>query len=273
MSIPANSDIRLTIAVLTDNLSCDLQATLASVREAADELLVIDCGANVNTATIAKAAGARHVSHVWKEDFAAVRNATLAAAAGQWVLFVDAGEVLPQDQIASLRALLALDHDRRQAYLLYIQLSPASAQGIAERTAQLRLIPNLPGVRFVGRVRETPAASLIALGVGMQLSSVALHRGSPWHDPQSKRERARRDLKLLDKEMPEKGQQPRLLNALAECHATLGNPHAARQYYSLALRHSVRGSTEMLEAYFGLLTSIDNPHHEERMSACLGRYR
>jgi tetratricopeptide (TPR) repeat protein len=78
-----------------------------------------------------------------------------------------------------------------------------------------------------------------------------------------------RDLHLLDLEMPKHGQQPRLLNALAECHAMLANPQAAREYYGVALRHAERGSTDMLEAYYGLLTSIDNARHEERMQTCL----
>jgi tetratricopeptide (TPR) repeat protein len=235
------------------------------VREAADELIVIDTGSTDAIRQAAKAAGARLVSHVWTSDFAAARNAALAAAKGEWVLFVDAGEQLAADQIGTLRALLALDHDRRQAYLVYIQIPPADPQGAPERIAQLRLLPHLPGMRFVGRVRETPAASLAALGLNLQISHITLHRGAGEHEPKRKRARALRDMHLLDLEMPEKGQQPRLLNALAECQATLANPHAARQYYSLALRYAARGSTEMLEAYYGLLTTIDNPRHQERI--------
>lgn len=261
----ATPDIRLTIAVLAIDNAGELPATLASVREAADEVIVIDTSATDTIRQAAKAAGARIISHVWTSDFGAARNAALAAARGEWVLFVDAGEQLPADQIGALRALLALDHDRRQAYLVYIQVPPSDPLGAAERIAQLRLVPHLPGMRFVGRVRETPAPSLAALGLNPQVSHICLHRGASEHDQKRKRARALRDLHLLDLEMPEKGQQPRLLNALAECHATLANPHAARQYYGLALRHATRGSTEMLEAYYGLLTTIDNPRHEERM--------
>jgi tetratricopeptide (TPR) repeat protein len=135
--------------------------------------------------------------------------------------------------------------------------------------ARLRLLPNLPGIRFVGRVQETPIQSLAALERTVQLSNLTLHRGIREHDPQHKRERALRDLRLLDQEILAHGQQPRLLNALAECHAVLENPQAARKYYSVAVRSAAGGSTEMLEAYYGLLTSIDNSQHDERMQTCL----
>jgi tetratricopeptide (TPR) repeat protein len=269
MSIDTAPHVRLTVAVSAVDKASELAGTLASVHEAADEVIVLDTGLADEARQAARAAGARIVPHIWTSDFAAARNAALAAAKGEWVLFVDAGEELPADQIAALRALLVLDHNRQQAYLVYIQVPPATPQGAAQRIAQLRLIPNLPGMRFIGRVRETPAVSLAALGLTAQASNLTLHRGPAEHDPQRKRARALRDLHLLDLEMPEKGQQPRLLNALAECHATLANPHAARQYYSLALRHAAQGSTEMLEAYYGLLTSIDNPQHEQRIATCI----
>jgi tetratricopeptide (TPR) repeat protein len=269
MSNQTSTEIRLTIAVLSIDNATELPATLASAREAADELIVVDTTSSEAIRRAAKATGARIVSHVWTSDFAAARNAALAAARGQWVLFVDAGEQLAAEQIGSLRALLALDYGQRQAYLVYIQAPPADPHGAAERIAQHRLVPCVPGMRYIGRVRETPVHSLAALGLQSQLSHITLHRGAGEHDPQRKRDRALRDLHLLDLEMPEKGQQPRLLNALAECHATLANPHAARQYYSLALRHATRGSTEMLEAYYGLLTTIDNSRHQERMDTAL----
>lgn len=269
MSTIATPGIRLTVAVLAADKSADLAATLASVRDAADELLVIDTGLLPAAAAAAQAAGAKIVQHIWTHDFAAARNAALATAKGDWILFVDAGEQLAAEQFGALRALLALDHDRRNAFLVYVQLPAALPRGAAERIAQMRLIPNLPGMRYMGRVRETPLASLAALGLTAQISNLMLLRSAAEHDPPRKRARALRDLHLLDLEMPEKGQQPRLLNALAECHMLLRNPHAARQYYSLALRYSAGGSTDMLEAYYGLLTTIDNTQHQERMETCL----
>ncbi len=263
------SDTRLTAVILAGDDAAELSATLLSVREAAEELLVIDTGGFPSAAKIAQESGAKIVRHAWSDDFAAARNAGLAVAKSKWVLCVDAGERLPQEQIGVLRTVMALDHDRRQAYLVYTQLPPATSEGAVERVARLRLLPNLPGVRFAGRVRRTPGPSMAALGLSPQVCSVTLQRGPREHDPQFKRQRARRDLRLLDLEIPQKGQQPRLLNALAECHATLENPQAAQQYYRLALRHAERGSTDMLEAYYGLLTSIDNARHEERMQTCL----
>ena len=260
---------RLSVAMIVGQQPVNLAATLQCIGKLADELLIVDVGCGERTLEAARRRGARIVQHAWQDDFSAVRNAGQAAAQGDWVLWLEAGERISSAGVEELRNFVDCQAGRDKAYLLYLEAPPHAPQGAAERVARIRLIPNLPGARFVGRVRETVRASLLAQGLTLELLPITIQQAAHENDPEFKRTRARAELRLLDQDLPERGQQPELLNALGECHAALDNQQAAAQYFRQTLRAAGAGSTEMLEAYYGLLTTFALDQHEERLAVCL----
>ena len=71
-----------------------------------DEIVVVDGGSSDRTVEIARAAGARVVSHEWR-GFGAQRNVALDHATGDWVLEVDADERVSGELRAEIEAFLA----------------------------------------------------------------------------------------------------------------------------------------------------------------------
>jgi tetratricopeptide (TPR) repeat protein len=67
---------------------------LASVQGVVDEIVVLDTGSTDQTVAIAKAHGARVYESEWLNDFAIARNQALQYVQGEWVLVLDADEVL-----------------------------------------------------------------------------------------------------------------------------------------------------------------------------------
>ncbi|MFP5501309.1 MAG: glycosyltransferase, partial [Candidatus Sericytochromatia bacterium] len=86
-------------------------------------------------------------------DEAAGRNAGLAAASGDWVLALDAGETLEVTAPEAFRA--AFRHPDRLAYAL-----PEGEAGVPA----LRLMPRLEGLAYAGRFRAAAEHSLEHLG-------------------------------------------------------------------------------------------------------------
>jgi len=78
---------------------------LTSVAPWVDEMVVCDTGSSDGTVALATRLGARVVRAAWREDFAAARNEAMAHATGDWVLSLDADEVLAADAGPRLRAL------------------------------------------------------------------------------------------------------------------------------------------------------------------------
>jgi tetratricopeptide (TPR) repeat protein len=85
---------RLSLCLIVRDEEEMLPACLASVRGAVDEIVAADTGSTDGTRALLVAAGARVVDFPWCDDFAAARNAALAAATGEHVLVLDADERL-----------------------------------------------------------------------------------------------------------------------------------------------------------------------------------
>ncbi len=87
----------LTVAVLTLNEAKKISACLASV-SFADEIIVIDSGSTDQTVALAKAASAQVQVHVYADwqGFAVQRNRQLAHSSCEYILFLDADELVTE---------------------------------------------------------------------------------------------------------------------------------------------------------------------------------
>lgn len=67
---------------------------IASARPVVDEVVVVDTGSTDRTVTVARAAGARVIEAEWPGDLGAAHDLPLGHARGDWILALDADEVL-----------------------------------------------------------------------------------------------------------------------------------------------------------------------------------
>ena len=263
---------RLSAAMIVRDEEHVLATTIESVRAIADEILVLDTGSIDQTPTIASQLGASVSRTLWNGDFSAARNRLLGEATGDWILWLDAGERLTAESAGELRAFLDREADRGNVYLLMIETPAAEPGASPEQAARLRLMPNHPDLRFAGRVRETLEPSIEAAGLAIGAAPGRIVRHRRVHDPQRKARNAQRDLKLIALEASEsEGPKPRLLVALGEASSDLDDRPTARRAFLQAVRHAPRGSTEMLEAYYGLLSTFDGDERQRdrQVALCL----
>jgi glycosyltransferase involved in cell wall biosynthesis len=98
---------RLSLCMIVRNEEKRLGRCLASAMPWVGEAIVVDTGSTDGTIAIAEAAGARVLRFAWRDDFALARNHALAAATREWVLVLDADEVLHVDDAAAWARALA----------------------------------------------------------------------------------------------------------------------------------------------------------------------
>ncbi|MCB9527433.1 MAG: glycosyltransferase family 2 protein [Myxococcales bacterium] len=130
-----------------------LPGCLASLAGLADELVVVDTGSADRTVEIARAHGARVERFTWIDDFAAARNASLAAARGDWILVIDADERLAPGAADAIRAVMAAPAPPRTAWMPLIQSVDAHG-AILGADHMPRLWRRDPALRFAGRIHE-----------------------------------------------------------------------------------------------------------------------
>lgn len=266
----SNSNRGLCVALIARNASRQIHETLESVREIASEIILLDTGSTDTTPEAAALGGARVVRHLWEDNFSAARNALLPHVRSPWILWLDAGETLLPDDAILLQQFVQQYADDSHAYYLRIATPPAAGQIGGEQIARLRLHPNRPGLIFHGRVRESLQRSLGAFNIGVEHLPLTIQRGPLEHDPRVKADRAQRNIRLADLQITQRGPTAEMLNCLGEALQTLGDPARAIQHYRRAQELASANSTEMLEAYYGLLTCLTGPDSAtEQMQLCL----
>jgi len=89
--------------MIVKNEEASLPQALSSVKEVVDEMIILDTGSTDRTAEIAKEFGASVYHFEWCNDFSAARNEALKYVQGQWVLVLDADEVLTPEIVPEMK--------------------------------------------------------------------------------------------------------------------------------------------------------------------------
>lgn len=99
----------LTLCMIVKNEEVTLPQTLASVKDVVDEMVVLDTGSGDRTCEIAREFGAKVYHFEWCDDFAAARNECLKYATGNWILVLDADEVLVPEIVPLIKQVIQGD--------------------------------------------------------------------------------------------------------------------------------------------------------------------
>src|SRR5215510_2269675 len=95
----------LSVCIITLNEEANIGRTLKSVKDIADEILLVDSGSTDATVSIAQSFGAKVFVEPWK-GFARQKNSALAKTGCDWILSLDADEEVSPELAADIKALL-----------------------------------------------------------------------------------------------------------------------------------------------------------------------
>ncbi len=91
-----------------------LERCLTQAKELADEIIIVDTGSQDRTKEIAGRFADRVEDFVWRDDFAAARNAAFELATGDFCMWLDADDVIPEEErkkFLEVKRRLGLDTD------------------------------------------------------------------------------------------------------------------------------------------------------------------
>ena len=95
--------MKLCLCTIVKNEAQTLPACLRSAQDVVDDMVVLDTGSSDRTPEVAQEYGARVYHFDWVNDFAAARNQSLRYATGDWILVLDADEVLVPEIVPILK--------------------------------------------------------------------------------------------------------------------------------------------------------------------------
>ena len=154
----------VSLCMIVRDAAQNLALCLDSVKNAVDEIIIVDTGSCDNTVEIAKKYTDKVYFFKWCDDFAKARNASLRRATKDWVLVLDDDEVLTRDTARKIKKYLAKEPKNKNAYTMWIyecrredaekeirQKKPYKGWDVHQHS---RLFRNHRGLKYKNRLHE-----------------------------------------------------------------------------------------------------------------------
>jgi GT2 family glycosyltransferase/MoaA/NifB/PqqE/SkfB family radical SAM enzyme/Flp pilus assembly protein TadD len=255
---------RISLGMIVKDEENDLPRCLRSVKPVVDEMIVVDTGSADRTKDIATAFGAKVFEFPWENDFSAPRNVSIAQAKGDWILALDADEVISPLDHASLIALTKRGSPR--AAYTFVTRNYLNTLNVAQWTAndgtyeeeagngwipsnKVRLFPRDRRIHFENPVHEFVEPSLERNRIPIKKCRVPVHHYGKLNDRKEKRKLE--DYYLLGKRKLEKsdGNIASLRELAVQANAMQRYEEAAELWHQI-----IRLRPEVPEPYFNLVS-------------------
>jgi len=207
----------VSLCMIVKNEENTILSCLNSVMHLVDEIVVVDTGSADRTPGLAAAAGAKVFNFRWTGDFSRARNFALEQAASDWVMVLDADEVLEPVSAEKFNRLLCADGV--EGYFLHVKSYLGAGREVTWDRV-VRLFKNNPLYRFKGAIHEQVASSILDANRGAGLATAPLvinHYG--YLDAQiAQKDKYNRNTLIINRELKSKPDDPFLLYCLAVEH-------------------------------------------------------
>lgn len=161
---------RISLCMIVKDEESVLGRCLQSAKPWVDEIVVVDTGSRDRSVEIAKEHGATVHEHAWADDFSAARNVAIEHANGDWILSLDADEVLEKRAGKELRKLAG-----KSKYVgAYVPLRDEGDEGKVTVSLMFRFWRNRPEIRWKYRLHEQvlPRALELVRSEGLRLAQI-----------------------------------------------------------------------------------------------------
>lgn len=224
----------LSVCLIAKNEENNIGRCLESIKDIADEIVLVDTGSTDATIDIAKKYNAKVFTTVWENDFSTPRNMSIENATSDWILFLDCDEALTEGESKKIKDLIDAKSTYEAFHLKIRTLLSGQESGVA---IVLRLFRNKKEYRFVGKMHEQIINSIISVkghdSIGMAEITID-HYG---YDPEivNQEEKTHRNLEIL-LNYEEEDKDGYYYYALGNEYCRLGDYDKALETYDVCLQ-------------------------------------
>jgi glycosyltransferase involved in cell wall biosynthesis len=242
----------ITVCMLCQNNERTIADALGRIRPFVREAIVLDLGSHDRSRQIALEYGARLYGGQLSDDLGSLRNAMIRRATSDWILVLDADELMHEAQLQKLLALLnsvsadvagvrvRADDGRRQG-------GPDVADGA------VRLFRNRNDIAFSYRGCEQVDRSILRAGGRIVETDIQITRPDGAPGCQAGYRSDQTLLRLLHADLADRPPDPSVLLNLGNTHFRLGNFFHAECYLNDWLQQSNAADTHYRTAALRLI--------------------
>lgn len=184
--------ISISLCMIVKNEEDVLARCLNSVKDVVDEIIIVDTGSTDNTKKIAKDFTDKIYHFNWCDDFAKARNYSFSKATKDYILWLDADDVILPKDIKLLKSLKNNIDKNTDIVMMKYNMKTADDSSTLLSYYRERLIKNFKNYNWIGRIHEViqPTGNII-------YSDIAItHKKMHVSDPS-------RNLKIFEKMIEE----------------------------------------------------------------------
>ncbi|TNE31990.1 glycosyltransferase [bacterium] len=216
-----NKQIKISVNIIAKNEADIIANAINSVKDLAEEIIVIDTGSTDETATISTRMGCEVYFHNWEEDFSLIRNRALQYSTCDWVLVIDADEIATFNY-EDLPLMQMSDEKIGGINLLLVNHIDEENSSILSKHRYTRIFRNDKSIRFTGRIHEQIRESIEKNYTIYDSDLVIEHFGYESID----KEKLERNTRLLEKDIESDADDWKYFH-LAETHFSAGEKEKA----------------------------------------------
>lgn len=184
-----NNTISLCMIIMNEERF--LENCLNSVKDLVDEIIIIDTGSNDNSKEIAKKFTDKVYDFKWNDNFSDARNFSLSKASGDWILYLDADEVIAEFDKEKIKKIIELNEAEAYFFNWRNYTNDTNISGFISSNGKrykeskvaegfciskvLRFFKNKKQYFFEGQIHETPANSIKNDGGRIFDTDVVIH--------------------------------------------------------------------------------------------------
>lgn len=156
--------ISISLCMIVKNEEDVLSRCLESIKDVVDEIIIVDTGSSDNTKRIAKNFTDKIYHFNWCDDFAKARNYSFSKATKDYILWLDADDVILPKDVKLLKSLKNdIDKNTDIVMMKYNMGTNDDDNPPSLSYYRERLIKNFKNYKWIGRIHEviTPTGNVI----------------------------------------------------------------------------------------------------------------
>ena len=144
----------ISLCMIVKNEEDVIGRCLASVQGIVDEIVIVDTGSNDRTKEIVKKYRAKLYDFVWIDDFAAARNYAFSKATQNYILWLDADDVIMEADRKKFLALKSSLDPAVDSFTMFYHLAQDANGQITSSLRRNRLVKRANNFKWIGAVHE-----------------------------------------------------------------------------------------------------------------------
>ena len=146
--------ITISLCMIVKNEENTIARCLESVKDVVDEIIIVDTGSNDKTKEITKQFTSKIYDFSWIDDFSAARNFSFSKATKEYILWLDADDILLYEDIEKFKLLKETLESSVDSVTMKYNIGFDEYGNITSSYRRNRLVKRINNFKWIGFVHE-----------------------------------------------------------------------------------------------------------------------